>query len=135
WAASPCGRLSRPRTTTGPPPHPQAVGGRRAFPPGPARTAGTSRGPRGWFPRSPRTVRRVRWPALPLRHRHGYAAVSSPWPPDRRGQTGQGVPAHSAWRVRTAIQPRSTGFELAKVLRGFTALVPRVHLPVSLAGP
>jgi len=72
---------------------------------------------------------------LPLRHRHGYAAVSSPWPPDRRGQTGQGVPAHSAWRVRTAIQPRSTGFELAKVLRGFTALVPRVHLPVSLAGP
>ncbi|WUK26465.1 IS630 family transposase [Streptomyces sp. NBC_00371] len=37
--------------------------------------------------------------------------------------------------MRTAIQPRSTGFELAEVLRGFTPLVPRVHLPVSLAGP
>lgn len=62
---------------------------------------------------------------------------SSPWPPERRDQTDQGVPHPSAReeRVRTAIQPRSTGFELAKVLRGFTPLVPRVHLPVSLAGP
>ena len=30
---SPCGRLSRPRTTTGPPPHPGGIGWRRAFPP------------------------------------------------------------------------------------------------------
>jgi hypothetical protein len=31
--------------------------------------------------------------------------------------------------------PDPPGFELAEVLRGFTTLVPRVHLPVSLAGP
>jgi hypothetical protein len=39
-------------------------------------------------------------------------------------------------RVRAAIQPLSTGFELADHrLRGVMPLVPRVHLPVSLAGP
>src|SRR5664280_2085624 len=38
-------------------------------------------------------------------------------------------------RVRAAIQPTSTGFELALLLRGVTALVSLVHLPVSLAGP
>src|SRR3954453_18631705 len=34
WTHSPCDRLSRPRTTTGPPPHPTGVSQRRAFPPG-----------------------------------------------------------------------------------------------------
>jgi hypothetical protein len=33
WTPSPCGRLSRPRTTTGPPPHPDGIGRRRTFPP------------------------------------------------------------------------------------------------------
>ena len=33
WTPSPCGRLSRPPTTTGPPPHPGGIGRRRAFPP------------------------------------------------------------------------------------------------------
>ncbi len=33
WTPWPCGRLSRPRTTTGPPPHPGGIGRRRAFPP------------------------------------------------------------------------------------------------------
>jgi len=33
WAPWPCGRLSRPRTTTSPPPHPSGIGRRRAFPP------------------------------------------------------------------------------------------------------
>jgi hypothetical protein len=33
WAPSPCGRLSRPRTTTSPPPHPSGIGRRRTFPP------------------------------------------------------------------------------------------------------
>jgi hypothetical protein len=42
WAPSPCTRLSRARTTTGPPPHPVAVSRRRAFPPAPpGRRAGT----------------------------------------------------------------------------------------------
>jgi len=40
WAPSPCGRLSRPRTTTSPPPHPGGIGRRRAFPPTSWRLAG-----------------------------------------------------------------------------------------------
>ena len=39
WSPSPCDRLSRPRTTTGPPPHPAAISRRRTFPP-PAWLAG-----------------------------------------------------------------------------------------------
>jgi hypothetical protein len=39
-------------------------------------------------------------------------------------------------RVRAAVQPLSTGFELADHrLRGVMPLVPRGHLPVLLAGP
>jgi hypothetical protein len=72
-------------------------------------------------------------PALPLRHRHGYAAVLHSGLPTGKINPVQRFPPARA--VRTAIQPRSTGFELAEVLRGFTPLVPRVHLPVSLAGP
>jgi hypothetical protein len=59
----------------------------------------------------------------------------SPWPPDQRHLTGQGVPARHDGQVRAAIQPRSTGFELAALLRGFTPLVPHVRLLVSLAEP
>jgi hypothetical protein len=33
WVPSPCDRLSRPRTTTDPPPHPGGVSRRRTFPP------------------------------------------------------------------------------------------------------
>jgi len=33
WTPSPCGRLSRPRTTTGPPSHPGGISRRRTFPP------------------------------------------------------------------------------------------------------
>jgi hypothetical protein len=33
WTPSPCGRLSRPRTTTGPPSHPGGISRRQAFPP------------------------------------------------------------------------------------------------------
>ena len=34
WTPSPCGRLSRPRTTTGPPPQPITIGGRCTVPAG-----------------------------------------------------------------------------------------------------
>jgi len=33
WGPSPCGRLSRPRTTTTPPPHPDGISRPRTFPP------------------------------------------------------------------------------------------------------
>jgi hypothetical protein len=40
----------------------------------------TGRNRHGRFPRSLLSVRRVRHPAVPLRHRHGYAVDNSPWP-------------------------------------------------------
>jgi hypothetical protein len=72
WPPSPCARLSRARTTTGPPPHPAAVGRHRACPP-PDRIA-RREGDRGWFPRSLRIGRSGRRPAIPRQHRHAYAA-------------------------------------------------------------
>lgn len=71
---------------------------------------------------------------MPLRHRHGYAAVLHRGLPTGETNPIQEFPARHEGPVRAAIQPVSTGFELVKVLRGFTPLVPRVHLPVSLAG-
>jgi hypothetical protein len=78
---------------------------------------------------------RVRRPALPLRYRDGYAAVLHRGLPTGKNNPAQEFPTRNEGRVRTAIQPRSTGFELVEVLRGFTSLVPLVHLPVSFAGP
>jgi hypothetical protein len=40
WAPSPCDRLSRPRTTTGPPSHPGGINRRRVFPPASGLLAG-----------------------------------------------------------------------------------------------
>ena len=51
WPPSPCARLSRARTTTGPPPRPTAIGRQRTCPP-PDRLPG-GEGDRGRFPRSP----------------------------------------------------------------------------------
>ena len=86
-----------------------------------------------------RTVRRGRRPAMPLQHRHGYAAglhrglptgdITQP----RSSPTGDAV-GH-ADRVRAAIQPRSARLELVALLRGVQPLVPHVRLSVSLAGP
>lgn len=83
--------LSPARTTTGPPPHPAVVGGQRANPLHPAWIAGAQTGTPGWFPRSPSTDRRVRWPAIPLRYRHGYAADLHHGLPTGDLDTGPGV--------------------------------------------
>jgi hypothetical protein len=77
---SPCDRLSRPRSTTAAPPRPRLRLASRlsvlAFLAGRRRRNGNGR-----FPCSLSSGQRVRHPALPLRHRHGYAAGNSPWPP------------------------------------------------------
>jgi hypothetical protein len=70
-----------------------------------------------------------------LRHRHGYAAGFHRGLPASDLKPAREFPARHEERVRTAIQPISTGLELAGNLRSVTALVPLVHLPVSLAGP
>jgi hypothetical protein len=72
---------------------------------------------------------------MPLRYRHDYAADLHRGLPAGDLKPAQEFPARDEGQVRTAIQPISTGFELAGNLRGVTALVPLVHLPVSLAGP
>lgn len=56
WSPSPCTRLSRARTTTGPPPHPVAVSRRRTCPPGALARARHADGS------APRGV--DRWPSL-----------------------------------------------------------------------
>lgn len=66
-----------------------------------------------------------------LRRRH------SPWPLAAATLTAAKVPNTETpvVLVRTADQPESTGLELAGDLRGVKALVPRVHLLLTLAGP
>ena len=91
---------------------------------------------RGWFPRSRLPGRRVRHPAIPLRHRHGYcrrqfAVASRP----RQWRSCPEFPARDEERVRTATQPESAGLELVRVSRGVTEPVSRVCLPVLLTAP
>jgi hypothetical protein len=117
WPPSPCGRLSRPPTTTKPPPHPTALSRRRACPP--ASWPDRREGDRGWFPRSPRTDRRGRCPAAPRPLRHRYAAGIPHGLP-----TGLFIPASESpvagkRRTCTAHRPRSTRFESARRLRSF----------------
>lgn len=94
--------------------------------PGPRATAGSSHVHHG-------IDRRVRRPALPRQHRRTYAA-------DLR----RGLPADKWSRLRS--RPPRTGDRAPRpahirqvgagvVTTGRQALVPRVHLPVSLAGP
>jgi len=118
WLPSPRGRLSRPPTTTKPPPHPNAISRRRACPPLPWLASGE--GDHGWFPRSPRTDRRGRCPAISRPPRHEYAAAFP-----RGLLTGLNIPAPESpapcsQRTRTTHRPRSTRFESARRLRDFT---------------
>ena len=127
----PCGRLSRPRTTTAAPPHPGAHSRQRTCPP-PAWPAGGEGStwavptfvlrsvdggggqlcPSGLATGTPQAFPVASWPALTT----GISVARS------RGTCA-------------ATRPRSTRLEPVLPLRGFTALVPHVHLPVLLAGP
>jgi hypothetical protein len=80
------------------------------------------------------TVRRDRRPAMPLQHRHGYAAGI------HRGlragditQPQSSPPQHASARCNPALirQVQAGGC----LLRSVQPLVPHVHLSVSLAGP
>ena len=133
WTPSPCAQLSRPRTTTGPPPHPDGIGRRRTFP-------STS-----WPLAEEGTAGMV--PTFTLGPFDGVGAqlcpcnIATATPqaftvasrPARR--TGQRVPRTTMVRVRAAAQPRSVRFELVGFLRSVQPLVPHVRLSVLLAGP
>lgn len=125
---SPCGRLSRPRTTTQAPPllPPSVDGAPARLPTGRRR----QQVPVFTIDRSTASVPRCA-PAASQRLRRSR----SPLPPDRRGRSDPGV-ALRCWQRRcAAIRPLSVRFEPADHLRGFTIRVPHVHLSVSLAGP
>ena len=75
-------------------------------------------------------------PALPLRHRHGYPAATSPWPPD----PGCTDPAWSSPPVMRGgcappTSPNPPGFRAGTRSRGVTQPVSLVYLPVSLTAP
>ena len=64
------------------------------------------------------------------------AVDNSPWPPGPDPEyPARSSPPVMKRRVRTAIQPESTGLELARGSRGVTTPVPCVYLPVSLTAP
>ena len=133
WLPSPCRRLSRPPTTTKPPPHPTVINRRRACPPLP--WPGSREGDPGWFPRSPRTDRRGRCPAIPRPPRHEYAAAFP-----RGLLTGLSIPAPESPATSGRADAHGTPTQIHQVrvgstLTGLHALVPLVHLLVSLAGP
>jgi hypothetical protein len=131
WVPSPCGRLSRPRTTTDPPPRP-----------GPSADSGpalrrlgraTGRAIPGWFPRSSCVDRRDGRPALPLQHRHEYATVLPRGLPTECIRSASESPAAS-WRPACAApRPTSTRFEPVSALRGFSRWFTLVA-PLRLAG-
>ena len=83
WTPSPCDRLSRPRTTTGPPPHPTGISRQRTFPPTNLLLAGE--GTDGMVPTfTSQPFDRVSVQLCPLQHRHGYAAAIHRGLPSRR---------------------------------------------------
>ena len=120
WTPSPCAELSSARTTTGPPPHPSALGRQRTCPPPGWRPGGRATG--GWFPRSPRDHS--------FREAPSYIPVASPrlrrrpspWPPARPLQPGPELTTHhheaGGW-LRATDRPVSTRFEPARRLRDF----------------
>ena len=84
----------------------------------------------------PRTLRRDRHPAMPLHHRHDYAAALHRGLPVRRHHPAGKFPANLSQQVRGATQPMSARFRVGGfVLRSVQPLVPPVCLSVSLAEP
>ena len=116
WVPSPCRRLSRPRTTTDPPPHPRAISRQRACPPPHWLCDGEG---------DPEVV-----PTFTMYRSTGLASSSSPaasprvrrrlssWPPHRLQYTDFGVASRSE-RACAADRPTSTRLEPAYPLRGF----------------
>ena len=135
WTPSPCDRLSRPRTTTGPPPHPDGISRRRAFPPA------------SWLLAGQGTTGMV--PTFTLEPFDGIGAQLCPC--SIATATPQTFTVAS--RPATSHRPRSSphdetssgcallpspdpsGSSWWLVLRGVQPLVPHVRLSVSLAEP
>ena len=133
WTPSPCARLSRARTTTGPPSHPGGINRRRAFP------------PTSWLLAGEGTVGMV--PTFTLEPFDGIGAqlcpcnIATATPqaftvasrPATSPSPKSSPPQHAGARCNPALirQVRAGGL----LLRSVQPLVPHVRLSVSLAGP
>jgi hypothetical protein len=108
WTPSPCDRLSRPRTTTGPPPHPGGIDRRRAFLPTSWMLAG--KGTAGMVPTF--TLEPFDRFGAQLCPCSIATATPQPFTVASRPATSPspGVPSTEA-EVRAAAQPGSTRFE------------------------
>ena len=133
WLPSPCDRLSRPPTTTKPPPRPvPSADDAPALPP---RWLHGNEGDTGRFPRSSRSrstseASSSTPAASPRLHRR-----SSPWPPGRLPHRDQKFPNPAQRRrVRTATSPYPPDLSWWAV-KGRQTLISRVHLLISLTGP
>ncbi len=133
WTPSPCDRLSRPRTTTGPPPRPGGISRQRTFP-APSRllaAEGTAEIVPTFTPEPFNGLGAQLCPcnlATPTPQTFSVASRSATLT-DLRSSP-------HAVRVRVATQPRSVRFELAVCLRGFVALVHRRYtFPSRLPNP
>ena len=91
-------------------------------------------GDTGWFPRSSQIGRRARRPALPLRHRHGYAADIHRGLPTSNHMPAKEFSTTRRQRIRTATSPYPPDLSWWAV-KGRQTLISRVHLLVSLTGP
>jgi hypothetical protein len=129
---SPASSLRRPAHTTEPPPRPMSSADDvPALPP-------------SWLHEVRATPdgshvhheldRRVRRPALPLRHRHGYAAGLHRGLPTGHHMAVKEFPTAGRQQVRAAPSPYPPDLSWWAV-KGRQTLVPLVHLPVSLTGP
>lgn len=123
WPPSPCTRLSRARTTTRPPPHPQPSAGI-----GPARRR--AGGPAGRATTDGSHVHCVSFGQVGAQLYPGsitaptpqaFSTASSPSP-----RTGSGVDPPDRIRSRTAFRPVSARFEPEAPLRGFNHWFTRV---------
>ena len=136
WTPSPCAELSSARTTTGPPPHPTALGRQRTCPPPGWLPGGRATG--GWFPRSPldhsfREVPSYIPVASPRLRRR-----PSPWPPARPLQPGPELATHllqpvGGCALQTGPYPPGLSRHAAYGI-STTGSLP-LHLLISLDGP
>ena len=117
WVPSPCGRLSRPRTTTDPPPHPGAISRRWACPPSCGLHEGKDE------PRDGSHVHHVPVGRVGAQLFRCGLATTTPqaftvasW---SACITDFGVVSPSRKSTRTAAQPTSTRLELVPLLSGF----------------
>jgi hypothetical protein len=135
WVPSPCGRLSRLRTTTDPPPPPTALRRRWTLPaagPGWA----SPQGDPGTVPTfTSNSVGRIGARLCPCSLAASTPQASSR-PPHRLRFPASESPPHPGGTMCTAARPRSGRFEPVPELEGFPPPVhSRYTLSASLAGP